>query len=247
MITANNRFTILVIEDEVNISAFTCKCLKLHSYRTLQAYTGAEGLSMISSQCPDIILLDLGLPDMDGLTIVHEVRRWSSIPIIVVSARAQEQEKVEALDAGADDYITKPFGTSELLARIRASLRHSNRLMNDSELYKRPYSAGNLTIDFEKRTVLCNGCPIHLTPVEYRIVSYLAQNSGKVVTHTTLMTHVWGPFSDKDNNKILRVNMANIRRKLEENPAEPAYIFTEVGVGYRMLSDENLPGLSPIT
>ena len=232
------KYTILIIEDELNIASFISKTLKLHHYKTLHATTGMEGISMINSQCPDLILLDLGLPDMDGLAVIHEVRRWSSTPVIVVSARTQEREKVEALDAGADDYITKPFGTSELHARIRASLRHSNRLLNDSQLYTRPYSAGNLTVDFEKRIVLSANRQIHLTPVEYRIVSYLARNSGKVITYTALMTHVWGPYSDKDNNKILRVNMANIRRKLEKNPAEPEYIFTEVGVGYRMREDE---------
>ena len=233
----NTRFTVLIIEDEMNISAFICKCLKLNQYKTLQAFTGMEGISLINSQCPDIIILDLGLPDMDGLAVIHKVRRWTSVPIIVVSARTQEQEKVEALDAGADDYITKPFGTSELLARIRTSLRHSNSLINQSGLCTRLYSAGQLTIDFEKRIVLSDGAIIHLTPVEYRIVSYLAQNSGKVITHASLMTHVWGPYSDTDN-KILRVNMANIRRKIEKNPAEPQYIFTEVGVGYRMLAGE---------
>ncbi len=232
------KFTILVIEDETNISSFICKTLKLNQYRVLQASDGKEGISIINSQCPDLILLDLGLPDMDGISIIHSVREWSSIPIIVVSARTQEREKVEALDAGADDYITKPFGTSELLARIRTSLRHSNRLNQESELYTRPYKSGNLIVDFEKRIVTSNGQPIHLTPVEYRIVSYLAQNSGKVMTYTSVMVHVWGPYSDKNNNKILRVNMANIRRKLERNPAKPEYIFTEVGVGYRMREDE---------
>lgn len=232
------KFTVLIIEDETNITDIICKCLKSHHYKPLQASSGTEGLSVINSQCPDIVLLDLGLPDMDGLSIIREVRNWSSVPIIVVSARTQEKEKVDALDAGADDYITKPFGTSELLARIRASLRHSNRLRNHSEFYKRPYQADALMIDFDKRIVKFHGVPIHLTPVEYRIVSLLAQNSGKVITYGALMTHIWGPYSDKNNNKILRVNMANIRRKLEENPAEPKYIFTEVGIGYRMREDE---------
>lgn len=232
------KINILVIEDEQNIASFICKTLKSNHYRPLQAFTGAEGLSVASSQCPDLILLDLGLPDMDGLQIIHEIRKWSSIPIIVVSARTQEKEKVAALDAGADDYITKPFGTPELLARIRTSLRHSNRLHNNSAITIRPYHAGQLIIDFEKRIVTCNEEQIHLTPVEYRIVSYLAQNSGKVMTYTAIMTHTWGPYSDVNNNKILRVNMANIRRKLESDPTQPKYLFTEVGVGYRMLEDE---------
>ena len=236
------KITILIIEDEQNIASFICKTLKMHQYKTLQAFTGAEGLSMASSQCPDLILLDLGLPDMDGLKIIEDIRKWSSIPIIVVSARTQEKEKLAALDAGADDYITKPFGTAELLARIRTSLRHSYRLNNSSQITVRPYQAGNLIIDFEKRIVTCNNEQVHLTPVEYRIVSYLAQNSGKVMTYTSIMTHTWGPYSDVNNNKILRVNMANIRRKLEANPAEPEYLFTEVGVGYRMREDEYTAG-----
>lgn len=236
------KVTILVIEDEQNIAGFICKTLKLHQYKTLQAFTGAEGLSVASSQCPDLILLDLGLPDIDGLKIIQDIRSWSSVPIIVVSARTQEKEKVAALDAGADDYITKPFGTSELLARIRTSLRHSNRLNNSSQITIRPYQAGGLTIDFEKRLVTRNEEQIHLTPVEYRIVSYLAKNSGKVMTYTAIMTHTWGPYSDVNNNKILRVNMANIRRKLELNPAEPQFLFTEVGVGYRMREDEFAAG-----
>ena len=236
------KISILVIEDEQNIASFISKTLKLHQYKVLQAFNGAEGLSIACSQCPDLILLDLGLPDIDGLNIIKDIRSWSSVPIIVVSARTQEKEKVAALDAGADDYITKPFGTSELLARIRTSLRHSNRLNNSSQITIRPYQAGNLIIDFEKRIVTCNEEQIHLTPVEYRIVSYLAKNSGKVMTYTAIMTHTWGPYSDINNNKILRVNMANIRRKLEANPAEPEYLFTEVGVGYRMREDEYTAG-----
>ncbi|WP_310605139.1 response regulator transcription factor [Anaerosporobacter sp.] len=233
----NAKFTVLIIEDEENIASFIKNTLINNDYKVLVAYTGQQGLSLINSQCPDIILLDLGLPDMNGTDIIKNVRSWSSNPIVVVSARTQEYEKVEALDLGADDFITKPFGTNELIARIRTSLRHSNKLMNDSQLYKRPYQCGNLYIDFSKRIVMINQEEVHLTPIEYKIVAYLAQNSGKVVTHSSLMTYVWGPYTDTDN-KILRVNMANIRRKLEKNPAEPEYIYTEVGIGYRMKEDE---------
>ena len=155
------KITILIIEDEQNIASFICKTLKMHQYKTLQAFTGAEGLSMASSQCPDLILLDLGLPDMDGLKIIEDIRKWSSIPIIVVSARTQEKEKVAALDAGADDYITKPFGTAELLARIRTSIRHSYRLNNRSQITVRPSQAGNLIIELEKRIVTCNNEQVH--------------------------------------------------------------------------------------
>ena len=185
------------------------------------------------------MLLDLGLPDVDGLDIIKKTREWSSLPIIVISARTQEKEKVSALDAGADDYITKPFGTFELLARIRTAIRHNNKLTDATLNANRPYSAKDLTIDFEKRRVILKGEEIHLTRVEYKIVSLLAKNSGKVMTYDSLIDQVWGPYAD-DNNRILRVNMANIRRKLEENPGEPQYIFTELGVGYRMLEDEGL-------
>ena len=187
---------------------------------------------------PDIILLDLGLPDIDGVDIIKKVREWSSCPIIVISARTSEREKVLALDLGADDYITKPFGTSELLARIRTSLRHSNKMNTDSPMFIKPYHAKDLTIDFSKRLILLHEQEIHLTPIEYKIVACLAKNSGKVVTYSSIMSDVWGPYTDTDN-KILRVNMANIRRKLETNPAEPTYIFTELGVGYRMKEDES--------
>ena len=213
------------------------KILKRQEYRVLYADTGAQGLEIIRSQCPDIILLDLGLPDMNGFEIIREVRTWTSTPIIVISARTAEQEKVSALDLGADDYITKPFGTSELLARIRASLRHSNRLRTDSPLYLRPYRHGEMKLDFSKRLLTIGSQVVHLTPIEYKIVAYLAQNSGKVITYAAVLSNVWGPYADSDN-KILRVNMANIRRKIEDDPAQPRYIFTEVGVGYRMAEDE---------
>ena len=195
-------------------------------------------MALITSSLPDLVLLDLGLPDMDGMDIIRKTREWSSLPIIVISARTQEKEKVQALDTGADDYITKPFGTFELLARIRTAIRHNNKLSDASQNANRPYSADGLTIDFERRLVTLRDQEIHLTRVEYKIVSLLAQNSGKVMTYDTLIDQVWGPYAD-DNNRILRVNMANIRRKIEENPGEPKYIFTELGVGYRMLEDGN--------
>ena len=233
-----NKFSILIIEDEKNICDFISKTLTSHGYRVNCATTGKEALSLASSLCPDIFLLDLGLPDMDGMEVIYQLRRWSGCPIIVVSARTQEADKVRALDAGADDYLTKPFGTSELMARIRASLRHSNRLNNDHGLPMHPYRAKDLKIDFFKRTITIKGEPVHLTPIEYKIVAFLAQNSGKVMTYSAVMNNVWGPYAESDN-KILRVNMANIRRKLETNPAEPVYIYTEVGVGYRMADDED--------
>ena len=228
---------ILIIEDEKNILDFMARTLRSNGYKTITSETGQSGLSIINSQCPDLILLDLGLPDIDGCSIIRDVRTWATTPIIVISARTAEREKVAALDLGADDYITKPFGTSELLARIRASLRHSNRLLTDSTFYIRPYRHKDLILDFSKRLLTIRGNAVHLTPIEYKIVAYLAQNSGKVITYASILSNVWGPYADNDN-KILRVNMANIRRKLEKNPAEPIYIFTEVGVGYRMTDDE---------
>ena len=227
----NDSYSILIIEDEKNILDFMSRTLKANGYKTTTVTSGKAGLSIINSQCPDLILLDLGLPDMDGNDIIASVREWTSCPIIVISARTGEHDKVAALDLGADDYITKPFGTSELLARIRTSLRHSNRisvLTNVRDLY----------LISKKRMLTLDGEEIHLTPVEYKIVAYLARNSGKVMTYASVMANVWGPFTD-NNNRILRVNMANIRRKIERNPSQPQFLFTEVGVGYRMCEDEN--------
>lgn len=233
-----SKFTILLIEDEKHILEFVSKALINNNYRVITSSSGNTGLKLISSQCPDLILLDLGLPDIDGTTIIKEIRTWSSCPIIVVSARTSEHEKVLALDLGADDYITKPFGTNELLARIRTSLRHSNQINTDSDLFMHSYSCGGFKIDFLKRIITVNEQQIHLTPIEYKIVAYLAQNSGKVMTYSSILSNVWGPYTD-DDNKILRVNMANIRRKIEVNPAEPKYIYTEVGVGYRMCEEDS--------
>ena len=232
-----HKLSILLVEDEKNICDCISTSLSAQDYRISTAHTGKEALPIITSQCPDLILLDLGLPDMDGMEIIRQVRTWSSVPIIVLSARTQEQEKVRALDLGADDYLTKPIGTSELLARIRTALRHSNRLNTDSPLYKRPFHAKGLTIDFEKHLVSVDGKDVHLTQIEFKIISLLAQNSGRVMTYDTIISNIWGPYAD-DDNSILRVNMAHIRRKLEQNPAEPQYVFTEIGIGYRMIEDE---------
>lgn len=233
------KVSVLIIEDEKSICEFVAKTLQSHDYKTTAVHTGKDGLAQLTSSLPDIVLLDLGLPDMDGMDIIKKTREWTSVPIIVISARTQEKEKVLALDNGADDYITKPFGTYELLARMRTAIRHNNRITDDPVNANRPYSAGGLKIDFEKRIVSVEGNDVHLTRVEYKIVSLLAKNSGKVMTYDSIINQVWGPYAD-DNNRILRVNMANIRRKLEANPGEPKYIFTELGIGYRMLEDESL-------
>ena len=195
-----HKLSILLVEDEKNICDFISTSLSAQDYRISTAHTGKEALPIITSQCPDLILLDLGLPDMDGMEIIRQVRTWSSVPIIVLSARTQEQEKVRALDLGADDYLTKPIGTSELLVSV-------------------------------------DGKDVHLPQIELKRISLRAQNSGRVMTYDTIISNIWGPYAD-DDNSILRVNMAHIRRKLEQNPAEPQYVFTEIGIGYRMIEDE---------
>ena len=213
----NQKISVLVIEDEKSICDFISRTLEMNGYKVMTAFTGKDGLQAITSALPDLVLLDLGLPDMDGNDVIRETRKWSGMPIIVISARIQEKEKVEALDAGADDYITKPFGTSELLARIRTAMRHSNKMSAADTMMNRPYHAKDLTVDFDKRLITLEGQEIHLTRVEYKIVSFLAGNSGKVITYDALINQIWGPYAG-DNNRILRVNMANIRRKLEKNP-----------------------------
>ncbi|MCI9162810.1 MAG: response regulator transcription factor [Lachnospiraceae bacterium] len=227
-----NRQTILVVEDEKTIGNYIETILLSNEYKVLRAMNGTTGLSLCTSHHPEVILLDLGLPDIDGMEVLQRIRGFSNLPIIVISARTQEREKVEALDSGADDYITKPFGAEELLARIRTALRH--RLHVGQGQMQPVYSRDGLVIDFERRLVTLQGNAIHLTQIEYKLVSLLAQNAGKVLTYDFILKDIWGPYADTDN-QILRVNMANIRRKLEVNPAEPHYIFTEIGVGYRML------------
>ena len=233
------RDRILIVEDEKSISSFMRTILEANGYDVLQAHSGADAYSMITSHCPDLVLLDLGLPDIDGMSIIPAVREWTQLPIIVVSARTHERDKVEALDLGADDYITKPFGTSELLARIRAAIRHTRtRASVESVANAGVYRCGDLTVDYDRRRVTVGGRDIHLTQNEYRIVAMLGRSAGRVLTYDYLLQELWGPTARGDN-QILRVNMANIRRKIEENPAEPRYIFTEVGVGYRMADCES--------
>lgn len=230
-----NKIKIMIIEDEDAISNFIATTLKANTYAPLVARSASEALSMIPSHCPDLILLDLGLPDMDGIEILKKIREWSSTPVIVVSARGEESDKVEALDLGADDYIAKPFGTSELLARIRTALRHSMKNTSGTTTGD-IFRTKGLMIDFDKRLISVDGKDVHLTQIEFKIVSLLAKSAGRVLTYDFIITELWGPYAVKDN-QILRVNMANIRRKLEKNPASPEYIFTEVGVGYRMVDE----------
>jgi len=228
-----NKPLILIVEDEGTISNFISSMLAGGGYRFVKAASGQEAAAMAASHMPDLILLDLGLPDMDGIEVLKQMRLWSEVPVIIVSARGHEREKVEALDLGADDYITKPFGTHELLARIRTALRHSQR-RTDNEAVS-AFSVGNLKVDYVRRLVWLGGRGVHLTPIEYKILVLLSLHAGKVLTHDFIIREVWGPYSGE--SQALRVNMANIRRKLETNPAAPRYILTEVGVGYRIAEE----------
>ena len=225
---------ILIVEDDKSIQKFIRTILEDAGYDVLLAGTGEEAYAMINSHCPDLIVLDLGLPDLDGTGIIESVREWTQLPIIVVSARSHDEDKVNALDKGADDYVTKPFSSAELLARIRAALRHTRSSLKNAGRF----TAGELGIDYDRHTVTVRGEDVHLTSNEFKILSLMSRNSGKVLTYDYLMRELWGPVSAEGGNQILRVNMANIRRKIEKNPAQPEYIFTEVGVGYRMIEGE---------
>lgn len=231
----NSKPLILVVEDDEGICNFICAILTSNDYNVMKAAKGKEAISMVASYGPDLILLDLGLPDMDGMVVLKTIRQWTAIPVVIVSARGHEREKVEALDLGADDYITKPFGTSELLARIRTEIRHSQKSLNKSPSEIDKITVGDLEINYGKRLVSLAGKEIHLTPIEYKIIVLLSKHIGKVLTHDYIIKDVWGPYTNEI--QALRVNMANIRRKLETNPAEPKYIITEVGVGYRMVEE----------
>jgi two-component system KDP operon response regulator KdpE len=227
---------ILVIEDELSIRRFLRASLSGEGYRLAEAETGQQGLSMSAAQPPDLIILDLGLPDMDGLQIIDELRRWSQMPIIILSARGQEKDKVIALDHGADDYLSKPFGMGELLARIRVALRHQARLSGQPAGSATRFSVGDLTVDLEVRRVLIRGQEVHFTPLEYRLLTTFVQHAGKVLTHRFLLKEVWGPGHTEETH-YLRVFTANLRRKLEVDPTRPRYLLTEQGVGYRLAAE----------
>ena len=220
---------VLAIEDEPQLVRFLRASLAGHAIRLVDAPTGAAGIAEASTRVPDLILLDLGLPDMDGVEVCRRLREWTRIPILVLSARGQERDKIEALDAGADDYLTKPFGIGELLARIRVALRHAQQGPGTSQPV---IDAGALKIDLASRSVLRGDREIHLTPNEFRLLAELAKNADRVVTQRQLLKSVWGPGS-VEHTHYLRVYMANLRHKLEEEPARPRHLITEVGVGYR--------------
>jgi two-component system KDP operon response regulator KdpE len=220
---------ILVIEDDKIISKFLSVALKTNDYQYLQAESGIEGISLFMANNPDLILLDLGLPDIDGMEVLAQIRSQSEVPIIIISARGREKEKVSALDEGADDYLTKPFNIGELLARMRVALRKRNKPFDQSNVF----ALKDLRIDFEKRKVFVSSEEIHLTPIEYKIMELLVEFQGKVLTHSFIQKKIWG-YESIDDFQTLRVFMAAIRRKIETDTNNPQYILTEVGIGYRL-------------
>lgn len=222
---------VLIIEDDRSIRKFLRISLVSNGFEVIEAETAEVALRQAIAEPPDAIILDLGLPDADGLDVIYRIRDWTTIPIIVLSARGSESDKVKALDSGADDYLTKPFGTGELLARIRVALRHhSGRTAEDEPVFR----SGHLIVDLAHRLVTVNGREVHLTPTEYRLLTVLVRHAGKVVTHRQLLKEVWGPDAVHEN-QYLRVYMGTLRSKIEERPAQPSYLLTESGVGYRLV------------
>jgi two-component system KDP operon response regulator KdpE len=227
------RATILVVEDEPEIRRFLRTSLGAEGYRVVEAESGARGAIDASTHKPDLAIVDLGLPDLDGVEVIRRIRAWSPMPIIVLSARAREQAKVDALDAGADDYVTKPFGVGELLARLRVALRHAARSGAGGTTLIR---LGNVELDLERRRVIRAGGEVHLTPIEFRLLACLAQHLGMVTTHRQLLREVWGP-SHVEHTHYLRIYMKQLREKLEDDPVRPRFLLTESGVGYRLVDE----------
>jgi two-component system KDP operon response regulator KdpE len=229
-----NGAVILVVEDETPMRKFLRTALTAQDYRVVEAASGKEALGLATTHNPEVILLDLGLPDTDGIALAREIREWSRVPIIVISARGREDDKVAALDAGADDYLTKPFSVNELLARVRVALRHAAQVAADDagEIIEQ----GPVRIDQPRREVTVSGRPVHLTPIEYKLLVMMARNAGKVLTHRQILKEVWGP-TYMGQTHYLRVFMAQLRRKIEDDPARPRLVVTEPGVGYRMRDD----------
>lgn len=224
---------ILVIEDEVQMRRFLRASLTSNGYQVVETDTAESGLAQAAARNPDLILLDLGLPDQDGLVVTQRLREWAETPIIVISARGREQDKIQALDGGADDYLTKPFGVGELLARIRVALRNAAR----GELGSSQFSVAELKVDLARRQVLVRDKEVHLTPIEYKLLAALVRHAGRVITHRQLLREVWGPNSS-DQTQYLRVYMGQLRHKLEQNPSRPQFLTTEPGVGYRLKTPE---------
>ena len=224
---------VVVIEDEGQIRRFLRVTLHAQGYRLFEAATGADGLVEAATRQPDVVIVDLGLPDIDGLEVIRRIREWSSVPIVVLSARGGERDKVTALDAGADDYVEKPFGTDELLARVRVALRHGAGGTREADAV---FTVGALMVDQAHRVVTVDGREVHLTPIEYKLLTILVHHAGKVLTHRQLLREVWGP-SHVEHAHYLRVYMGQLRRKIERDPAQPRYLLTEPGVGYRLVDE----------
>lgn len=225
--------TVLVIEDEPQIRRFLRASFDAEGYRVVESASGRRATIDAASHKPDLAIVDLGLPDVDGIDVIRRIRQWSSMPVIVLSARTQERTKIEALDAGANDYITKPFGVGELLARVRAALRHRSRLADGGNVLR----LGDAIVDLDRRAATRAGQPLHLTPIEFRLLATLARHLGMVVTHRELLSEVWGPTHANDTH-YLRIYAKQLRDKLEADPVRPRYLVTETGVGYRLLVDD---------
>ena len=229
-----NNPVVLVVEDDAPVRNLIVTTLKTHDYRYLTAKNGSEAIMMASSHNPDVLFLDLGLPDMDGINVIRQVRSWSTMPIIVISARSDDTDKIEALDAGADDYLTKPFSVEELLARLRVTIRRLSMMNSEKSAESSIYTNGKLTIDFSAGVAVLDGEELKLTSMEYKLLCLLARNTGKVLTHTYITQNIWGRNWDNDVAS-LRVFMTTLRKKIEPNPDSPKYIQTHIGIGYRML------------
>lgn len=232
-----NKYLILVVEDDPSVKSLITTTLQMHEYRYITASGGNAAIMQTTSHRPDIILLDLGLPDMDGVDVIKKVRTWSNVPIIVISARSEDTDKIDALDAGADDYLTKPFSVEELLARLRVTQRRLAIMQNENKTDESVFTNGMLRIDYAAGCAYMNGEELHLTPIEYKLLCLLAHNIGKVLTHTYITQKIWGSSMESDIAS-LRVFMATLRKKLEANPNSPQYIQTHIGVGYRMMKVE---------
>lgn len=232
-----NKYLILVVEDDPSVKSLITTTLQMHDYRYITASGGNAAIMQTTSHRPDIILLDLGLPDMDGVDVIKKVRTWSNVPIIVISARSEDTDKIDALDAGADDYLTKPFSVEELLARLRVTQRRLAIMQNENKTDESVFTNGMLRIDYAAGCAYMNGDELHLTPIEYKLLCLLAHNIGKVLTHTYITQKIWGSSMESDIAS-LRVFMATLRKKLEANPNSPQYIQTHIGVGYRMMKVE---------
>ncbi len=222
---------VVLVEDEAQIRRFVRAALEAEQYSVFEADTLQRGLIEIGTRKPDLVILDLGLPDGDGVSLIRDLRNWSSIPVIVLSARTEEKQKIAALDAGADDFLGKPFGVGELLARVRVALRRSSR----DDAAKTVVRFGDVVVDMERRSVTKADLPVHLTPIEYRLLTHLLAHAGKVLTHQQILRMVWGP-SHADRPHYLRVYMGHLRQKLESDPAQPVLLITETGIGYRLLA-----------